>query len=271
MNASVSSFEEVMNPLGKVPAPAVRGLQLSRLGEVRRTTVLLTMLLVSVCLLAITTDADAGLYKWTDERGIVHYSDQIPAESVNRASQQLSRQGLTVRKTDQARPSAQPVAKTEIDEQRNRQAEREKLLAARRDRAIVESYTNEKEIDLAKARAVATIDGQVQSAQSYIVQMQKRRDEIEIRKATFAPRPVPGALVLEVESIDAEIVRQYEFIAAKKKEAATVAARYDADKQRFHELRSGEPGGAVVATADGRSSPSDGATLTLTGTAVPRR
>jgi hypothetical protein len=193
----------------------------------------------------------------------------MPADSVNRASQQLNRQGLTVRRTEQAKASTQPVAKTESDELRIRQAERDKLLAARRDRALVESYTNEKEIELAKARAVATIDGQVQSAQAYIVQMEKRRDELESRKTTFAPRPVPGALVLEIESIDAEVARQHEFIAAKKKESAAVAARYDADKQRFHELRSGEPGGAVVATADGRSSASDTAALKLTGTSVP--
>jgi hypothetical protein len=154
---------------------------------------------------------------------------------------------------------------------RIRQAEREKLLAARRDRALVESYASEQEIDLAKARAVATIDNQVQSAQAYIAQMQKRREDLESRKTTFAPRPVPGALMLEIESIDAEVARQHEFIAAKKKESATVAARYDSDKQRFHELRSGEPGGAVVATADGRSSPGAAAALELTGTSVPKR
>jgi len=264
----MQSFEEAMKPLAMVPMAPVRGVAL---GAVRRTTVLLSMLLVSVCLLAITTNADAGLYKWTDERGIVHYSDQMPADSVNRASQQLNRQGLTVRRTEQAKASTQPVAKTESDEMRIRQAEREKLLAARRDRALVESYASEQEIDLAKARAVATIDNQVQSAQAYIAQMQKRREDLESRKTTFAPRPVPGALMLEIESIDAEVARQHEFIAAKKKESATVAARYDSDKQRFRELRSGEPGGAVVATADGRSSPGAAAALELTGTSVPKR
>ena len=257
------SFEEIMKPLGN-RAVAGRGITRVENGPIRRTTVLLSMLLAGVCLFAVTSRAEAGLYKWTDERGKIHYSDKIPAEAVNGANLQLNRQGLTIRKTEQVKPSTQPVAKTESDEQRIRQAERDKLLAARRDRALVESYTNEKEIDLAKARAVATIDGQVQSAQGYIAQMQKRREELEGKKSTYAPRPVPGALVLEVETIDAEIARQHEFIAAKKKESANVAARYDADKQRFHELRSGEPGTAVVATDDGRYSSANPATLKLT-------
>jgi hypothetical protein len=264
------SFEEIMKPLGN---PAVAGRPLIRVGRgpTRRTTVLLSMLVASMCMLAITTRAEAGLYKWTDERGKVHYSDTIPPEAVNRENLQLNRQGLTIRKTEQARPSVQPLAKSESDEQRIRQAERDKLLAARRDRALIESYTNEKEIDLAKARAVATIDGQVQSAQAYIAQMQKRRDELESKKGTFAPRPVPGALVLEVETIDAEMARQHEFIAAKKKESANVAARYDADKQRFHELRSGESGAAVVATEDGRYSPATAPALKLTNASTTAR
>jgi len=264
------SFEQFMNPLESAAAPVSRAALIEN-GPIRRTTVLLSMLLASVCMLAITNNADAGLYKWTDERGNVHYSDKIPVEAVNRESRQLSQQGLTIRKTEQARTTTQPLAKTETDEQRDRQAERDKLLAARRDRALVESYTNEKEIDLAKARAVSTIEGQVQSAQAYIAQMQKRRDELESKKSTYAPRPVPGAIMYEIETIDAEIARQTEFVAAKKKESASVAARYDADKQRFHELRSGETGGAVVATADGRYSPADNAALTLTNTSgAPR-
>ena len=36
-----------------------------------------------------------------------------------------------------------------------------------------------------------------------------------------------------------------------------------ADKQRFHELRSGEPGTAVIATEDGRYSAADPAALKL--------
>ena len=256
-----------MNPFAALPVAPVRGVAL---GEVRRTTVLLTMLLASVCLFAITSNAEAGLYKWTDDRGIIHYSDQMPADAVNRANQQLSRQGLTVSKTEKARPSTQPVGASEADELRIRQAERDKLLAARRDRALVESYSNEKEIDLAKARAVATIDGQMESAQSYIAQMQKRRDELEGKKGTYAPRPIPGALVLELETIDAEVARQHEFVAAKKRESANVAARYDADKQRFRELRSGEPGAAVVATEDGRYSSADPAAFRLTGTSALR-
>jgi hypothetical protein len=234
------------------------------------TATLLAATLVVAALVAFASSAHAGLYKWTDERGVVHYSDKMPADAVNRASVQLNRAGIAVRRTEQARPVAPRAPATESDELRSRQAERDRMLATRRDRAIVESYTSEAEIDLAKSRAVATIDGQINSAQAFVTQMQKRREELTSKMATYSPRPVPGALQYELETLDGEVARQNDFVAAKKKEAAGVAARYDSDKQRFRELRNAEPSGAVV-TSEGRFSTAPVASLQLTSGPAPQR
>ena len=208
-----------------------------------------SLLLTGMLLLALSSHAHATLYKWTDARGVVHYSDQLPPDAVDRARYELNRQGLPIRKTEAARPVVQRLAKNETEQQRAREAEREKVIAERRDKALLESYTDPAEIDLAKSRAMATIDGQIQSAGAFIAQMQRRRDELESKKATYAPRPVPGEIARELLSIDDEIARQNEFIASRKKESATVAARYDADKLRFIELRA--PTSGSVTTTDG--------------------
>jgi hypothetical protein len=230
-----------------------------------RSVAWLTALVLGALLATLAGHAHAGLYKWIDERGVVHYSDQLPVDAVNRASLELNRNGLAVRKTEQARPVVQrPQPKNETEEQAARQAERDRMLAARRDRALIESYANEGEIDLAKSRAIATIDGQTQSASAFIAQMTKRRTDLESQKVTYAPRPVPGAIERELETIDAELARQNELIAGKRKEAATVAARYDADKLRFRELRSTEPSGAVITSSDGHYSSAGSAPLKLT-------
>jgi uncharacterized protein DUF4124 len=252
-----------MNALRSVPHPRARATVRTRLHPMRNAAWLSALLLAGALLVAFAPHARAALYKWTDERGIVHYSDKMPPEAVNRASFELSREGLTIRKTEQARPAVQRIPKTETEEQKMRQAERDRQLAMRRDRALLESYTTEAEIDLAKSRALATIDGQVQSAEAFIAQMQKRRDELEAKKSTYAPRPVPGEIKREIETLDAEIGRQQEFVAARKKESANVGARYDADKARFRELRS-DTGGPVVTTDDGRFSPAQPAALEFT-------
>lgn len=208
--------------------------------------------------------AHAALYKWTDDHGVVHYSDKLPVDAVNRASAQLSGQGITLHRTEQARTVAQRVPKTEPEAQKQREAERERVIAERRDRALIESYANEAEIDLAKSRAIATIDGQVQSAHAFIAQIAKRRKELEDKSATYAPRPVPGEIPREIETIDAEMARQNEYVAGKLRESANVAARYDADKQRFRELHGPASSGAVVTGEDGRYAEGSAAALKFT-------
>lgn len=217
-------------------------------GFARRVPALLLCALLAA---AVADNAHGALYKWTDDHGVVHYSDKLPADAVNRANAQLSRQGITLHKTEQVRAVARNLPKSESEAQKLREAERERVIAERRDRALVESYANESEIDLAKSRALATIEGQVQSAHAYIAQISKRRKDLEDRKGTFAPRPVPGEIPREIETIDAEIARQNEFIAGKLKESAGVAARYDSDKARFLELK-GARSDAVVTSSDGR-------------------
>ncbi len=197
---------------------------------------LLPALLAGIVLFAVAHSAHAGLYKWTDEHGIVHYSDRLPPDAVNRASSQLNREGITVRKTGEAPTAAEQQARR-AQEAQKRDIDRERMLAERRDRALIDSYTNEGDIDLAKSRALATIEGQIASARSYVAQIVKRRDQLQAQKSGQPGRAVPPAIGSELAQIDGELARQADFIAAKQKEAAAVASRYDADKRRFHDLK----------------------------------
>mgnify|MGYP001119042920 CR=1 FL=1 len=54
---------------------------------------------------------------------------------------------------------------------------------ARRDRALVASYTTEAEIDLARNRSLQTINNVILSSQAFSEQLTKRRVDVEARKA----------------------------------------------------------------------------------------
>jgi hypothetical protein len=160
----------------------------------------------------------------------------MPPEAVDKGSVELNKQGLPVKRTDPAPTLEQRRAKV-AEEERQRQLAREREVVDRRDRALMQSYTSEDEIDLARSRALATIDTQVQSAQAYSVQLTKRRVELEDKRKSFGDKPVPPAFEREMESIGEELAKQDALIAEKKREATAVTARYDADKARWRELR----------------------------------
>lgn len=186
--------------------------------------------------LALPLTAAAQAYKWTDDKGVVHYTDKLPPEALNKGSVKLDKQGVPVGRTD---PALTPEQRRKIadDQARLEQAARDRELVDRRDRALLATYTVESEIDLARRRALSTIEQQMQSATAYSAQLNKRKADVDQRKAALGGKPVPAVLEREIAAIDAELSRQEELVTAKQKEIVVVNARYDADKKRWRELR----------------------------------
>jgi len=125
----------------------------------------------------------------------------------------------------------------EAEDERARQDAKAREEIQRKDRALLQSYTTESEIDLSKKRALATIEGQVQSAQAYVATLTKRKDEIAARVAALGDKPLPPSLEREVANVSEELEKQADLIATKRKDIVVVTARYDAAKQRWRELR----------------------------------
>ena len=200
------------------------------------------MTIANVLRLALATAIAAGApsafaatYKWVDENGKVHYTDKLPPEQVDKASSQLDKQGVTVKRTDPAATPEQKRARAE-QEAREKQLAKERELVDRRDRALLSTYTMESEIDLARRRALATIDQQIQSSTAYTTQLDKRKGELEIKKKA-AKEGTSGVLDRELANLDTELARQADLVAAKQKEIVLVNVRYDADLKRWRELR----------------------------------
>jgi hypothetical protein len=178
----------------------------------------------------------AATYKWVDDKGVVHYTDKIPPDQVDKGNVQLDKHGVPVKKTEPALTPEQRRAKAE-QEAREKQLAKERELIDRRDRALLSTYTMESEIDLARRRALSTIDQQIQSSTAYTAQLNKRKDELETRKKALKDQPVPPVLERELANLDTELSRQADLVAAKQKEIVLVNVRYDADLKRWRELR----------------------------------
>ena len=179
--------------------------------------------------------ARAATYKWVDEKGVVHYTDKMPPEAVDKASVELNKSGVPINRTDKALTPEQRRA-NEQEAERAREAARAQEEIARRDRALVASYTSEAEIDLARNRSLQTINNVILSSQAFSDQLTKRKADVETKKTQSQGKPIVAVLDRELESIDAELGRQNDLIAQKKRESAAITAKYDADKQRWREL-----------------------------------
>lgn len=224
-----------------------RGFACALAGPTFGRNLLLPCTLCAVLVLLVPA-ARAATYKWVDDQGVVHYTDKMPPEAINKGSVELNKQGVPIKKTDPALTPEQRRAK-EAEDERQRQAARAREEIARKDRALLQSYTTESEIDLSKKRALGTIDAQMQSALAYVTTLTKRKEEIQAKITALNGKPQPPNLEREMASVDEELEKQGELIATKKREAAAVTARYDADKARWRELRQAAEAEAEAAAA----------------------
>lgn len=192
--------------------------------------------IAATALAAAAPLALAATYKWVDDKGVVHYTDKLPPEAVEKSNVQLDKQGRAVKQTEAAPTAEQKRAKAEA-EAREKQLAKERELVERRDRALLSTYTMESEIDLARRRALSTIDQQIQSANAYTAQLTKRKEELEARKNAPKAGSAPSVVDRELANLDTELARQADLVAAKQKEIVLVNVRYDADLKRWRELR----------------------------------
>jgi hypothetical protein len=194
------------------------------------------VLLIACAMSVAANVAQADTFKWVDDKGVVHYTDKMPADQVNKAATVLDTQARPIKKIDPPPTAAQRAAK-ESEERRVAATAKEREEADRHDRALMQSFTSPEEIALSKSRAIATIDSQLQSSHAYIAQLTSRLTDVEAKKTSYGNKPIPDSLEREIVSIDAEVQRQKELIEARKVEKAQTAARYDAFATRWRELK----------------------------------
>src|SRR5208283_76844 len=200
-----------------------------------------------------TTVCAAGVYKWVDEQGNVHYSDKAPPDIPSKGESVLDKQGREVRKIDPPPTPAQLKAKEEEDE-RQRELTKAKDDQARKDKALLLSYTTEDEIDIARTRAMSTIESQIKSAQAYSADLTSRQQRIAKQKAKFGDKPIPAELEHESAAVDAELSHQLILIRQKQEELTLTATKYDTVKQRWHEIMADAERAAAADAAAGKAA-----------------
>jgi len=200
------------------------------------------MLLCSTLLAAGPAAAQERMYKCVDARGKVYYTQVPPPECLGRDTQELNKSGTLIRKN----PAAIPL--TPAQEQA-REAERKKKLEdeersreeRRKNLALLNTYSSEKDIEDARARALAEAQGGIEDTERSIAGAKKRRQELESEKEFYVKKPMPFKLKQEIANNEIQIRNQTVLLDAKKKEISRINAKYDAEKRRYVELTGGKP------------------------------
>jgi len=190
--------------------------------------------------LGVTASGWAGTFKWVDDKGLTHYGDSIPPEYKDKANAELNKRGVTVRRTDQALTPDQLRARQ--DEQVRAKEEEARLKEQkRRDQALLQTFTNENDINLKRDRDLQQVELSIANNRAVLKSAEKRLSDTRTRADGLAKsgRPIPDGLKQDMENDESERARLEGLIGQKRQELDAIRAKYEEYKQRFAELQGG--------------------------------
>jgi len=181
---------------------------------------------VICCAAACPASQAWSAYKCVDERGKSRYQDTPPAECANVVIYEVTSSGKLVRRIE-------PHSSTPAASAPPKEADRASLDRARHDSTLLDSYSNEREIDAARDRSLQPLSGRVSDAETKLEQLRARR-----KQAADAKRGTPASKA-EQERLQAEEASAEKSLAAYRAERQRVADQFEKDKQRWKELKGG--------------------------------
>jgi hypothetical protein len=186
---------------------------------------------------AFCVNAEAKLFKWVDDNGTTHYGETIPPEYANKDATQLNSKGRVEKHIEKLSPEERR-AKEEVDAKKN--AEQQVAIESkRRDTALLSTFSNESEIDLARNRSALQVEARISSSKMLLASANAslaghHKEKDNLLKLN---KKIPASLTEDISEEEARIAKLQKDMAQGEQELANVKARFEADKLRFRELK----------------------------------
>ena len=192
---------------------------------------------VPVAPAANSTSPERGTYRWTDDQGVVHYGDSIPPQYAQKERSVLNSRGVEVRKLDAQKTPEQMAA--------DAHAQENILKLKQHDAFLMNTYTSVKDIEALRDLRLDQLHGQRVAAEQYVDSLHARLSSLQTRAQSFkpySPRPaahrMPDDVAEDLVRTLNELRSQNNALVAKTEEETTLKAQFQADIERYQELRS---------------------------------
>lgn len=178
-------------------------------------------------------------YKWTDENGVTHYGDSIPAKYAELPKEVVNDYGVTVDNLE-GKKTPEQIEAERLEKERVMALE----LQRRADQALLATYLSVDEILMHRDRRVELFQAQARVTELYLSNLQRRLERLRADAANFQPYSEdPDAPMIDPELADElkktkEIIKRHERNLEKfQADEQQIIARFEGDIDRFKVLR----------------------------------
>ena len=189
--------------------------------------------------------APAKLYRWTDDKGVVHYGDSVPPEYAKEDRNVLNSQGVNVGFEQGELTPEQRAEKARLAAE----AEKEQHLreeSARRDKQLLETYISVSDIEDLRNRRLELLEGQIKVTELYLANLRKRLVTLQDEASNYKPYTtrenapqVPENLATDISRTVRSINLYEQTLSRTRSDQETVRNSFDSDIRRFKELKGG--------------------------------
>ncbi len=174
-------------------------------------------------------------FRWVDDQGVIHYSDEVPPPDAGRDREIMNAQGVPVRHLEGQKSAEQLAA-----EARERA---EVIRQKQHDTFLVTTYTSVKDIEALRDARLEQLKTQRAAGQQYVESLRARLSALQARALTFSPyaatpgaRPMPDDVAENLVHTLNEMNTQTSALAKGAQEEANLRAQFQADIERYREL-----------------------------------
>lgn len=190
----------------------------------------------------VAIPAGARTYCCNDEHGRRVCGDILPEQCQKRSYNEYNSQGV-LSKQYPGPLTPEQRAQLEAEKARKVAAEHDAAEQARRDRALLASYSSVADIDAKRTRTITTAQGNLHNAEERLSNAQERQQRLARAAERYGDKPMPEVLKTNIRIAEAELAAAKTALADRQKDIVESQKQFDEDRLRYIELtkKSHEP------------------------------
>ncbi len=196
------------------------------------------LLIFSAALISSSFSVQAKMYKWVDENGQMHFGDKIPPKYLIKEHDEMNEQGVVVKHTDAAKTPKQKAEARRLGNERKKAALIEKR-KKQRDRVLLDTYTTERDLIVARDSRLDAVDSQIQLAVSIIKGSNNKIESMEKQVALIktSNRTMPPDLHSRIDNEKQQVSVQSKVMENHKKHRDEISIQFNDYIERFKVLK----------------------------------
>jgi len=181
----------------------------------------------------------AATYRWVDQNGKVQYSDVMPPSMAGQSHSELDKQGRVIREVQRTRMTEEERLRQKEKAARQAEEKRRQIEQRRRDMALLSTYANEKEIALARDRAIELESLNIRGLQTRMDRAAAKLAEAntQVNSLRAAGRTIPASVNQMRNEAQSELAQISSAMNQRMQAVEDLHRRFEEDEKRFLELK----------------------------------